>query len=598
MSFRPPELSKEISAVLGRKKIASPTVRVQKASRSKVPEEGWNSTNARGPAGRRLIRDLVTAQRVAAAKGIKSYSQKMRDFFDQQANRIVARFDRSYINYAGRRKGWEGYLKKEYEINIDPGSHYVMWDEAISSVLGEMDQEFYSLSSKEIQSVADIAHTSTVSLLGGTTAALSAPLLNRRVRDMASQVTNVSETTRRRLRKELERAVYEEGLTVAETVQRLRKRIPEINANRIPTIARTEMGRAADEGRKQGLKDSGVVTHVSVIGCESREQGSPQYRGESTCNIQNVPIGDVDQLVFHPNHTGTIVASRFKGDEPEARIGEAAPPAVNNSPTAPLIDAPERDLYNPEVSMDEYKFRFESSRLNFTGGKDDLERFSNEFDQMPDTFVPEFFSAISNLGEASYTVSRLNKETWSINATAPGAIITRSINMVEKVAEHRFFTLETGKGGKGFGKELLKGHLPLYKKLGIKKVRVHANIDVGGYAWARYGFVPDAGEQTNFIRGQVGSRASDLLSEVEDPIAFYGESMAKELSALSLANWTDPTKIRSIAALKGKVPKSYFNGFGGDTIGKALLLGSDWEGELDLTDPVSLKTFQKYLGLE
>jgi hypothetical protein len=26
--------------------------------------------------------------------------------------------------------------------------------------------------------------------------------------------------------------------------------------------------------------------------------------------------------------------------------------------------------------------------------------------------------------------------------------------------------------------------------MGVTKVKVHANIDVGGYAWARFGFVP------------------------------------------------------------------------------------------------------------
>ena len=55
-----------------------------------------------------------------------------------------------------------------------------------------------------------------------------------------------------------------------------------------------------------------MITHVSVIGCEAREPGSPQYRGESTCNIQDVPINDADKLEFHPNHTGTIVPSRFR----------------------------------------------------------------------------------------------------------------------------------------------------------------------------------------------------------------------------------------------------------------------------------------------
>ena len=38
---------------------------------------------------------------------------------------------------------------------------------------------------------------------------------------------------------------------------------------------------------------------------------------------------------------------------------------------------------------------------------------------------------------------------------------------------------------------MLKAQFDEYEKLGVAKVTVHANIDVGGYAWARFGFVPD-----------------------------------------------------------------------------------------------------------
>ena len=104
---------------------------------------------------------------------------------------------------------------------------------------------------------------------------------------------------------------------MAETAKYLRGNFPERSRNRISTIARTELGQAADEGRKQSMKDLGTVTHVSVIGCEAREAASPTYRGESTCNIEDVPIGDMDTLEFHINHTGTIVPSRFAGEEVE-----------------------------------------------------------------------------------------------------------------------------------------------------------------------------------------------------------------------------------------------------------------------------------------
>jgi hypothetical protein len=37
---------------------------------------------------------------------------------------------------------------------------------------------------------------------------------------------------------------------------------------------------------------------------------------------------------------------------------------------------------------------------------------------------------------------------------------------------------------------MLSGNVELYSKLGIPKLDVHANINVGGYSWAKYGYVP------------------------------------------------------------------------------------------------------------
>ena len=88
--------------------------------------------------------------------------------------------------------------------------------------------------------------------------------------------------------------------------------LPAFNASRINTIARTETNNAWTRGSVASFQESTTLSHVSVIGCEAREPNSPQYRGESTCNVQDVPVEDAGLLDFHPNHTGTIVPSRFR----------------------------------------------------------------------------------------------------------------------------------------------------------------------------------------------------------------------------------------------------------------------------------------------
>jgi len=129
---------------------------------------------------------------------------------------------------------------------------------------------------------------------------------------IAGRVTKINKTTRTLLKQEIQNAL-KEGLSVAETSKKLREMLPRMN-RRIPTIVRTEMGRATDEGVKQALKESRVVTHCSVMGCE-KEEPLFTYNGQSTCNVEGVPIGEVDGVEFHINHTGAWVPSRFKSAE-------------------------------------------------------------------------------------------------------------------------------------------------------------------------------------------------------------------------------------------------------------------------------------------
>jgi hypothetical protein len=67
---------------------------------------------------------------------------------------------------------------------------------------------------------------------------------------------------------------------------------------------------------------------------------------------------------------------------------------------------------------------------------------------------------------------------------------TRTIDWDAKTATSDYFALNRGATGANVGKQLLAGNIEAYERMGIEKVKVHANIDVGGYAWAKYGYVP------------------------------------------------------------------------------------------------------------
>lgn len=71
---------------------------------------------------------------------------------------------------------------------------------------------------------------------------------------------------------------------------------------------------------------------------------------------------------------------------------------------------------------------------------------------------------------------------------------TREIDLKNNKAESAYFALNSGAQGKGEGKTLLAANVEMYQELGLDEVKVHANIDVGGYAWAKYGYVPTEDE--------------------------------------------------------------------------------------------------------
>lgn len=280
--------------------------------KSAVPEGGWTRENFGRAERERLWRDQVRATKGETARGIKNLLPTLTRLFERYVNevaeRVLAAYDRTGRDLPGKApraitlEGLTGDLS--------------VWAQAIDDVLGVADAEMLLEVTPQIQSVLDATYAKHSILLGVAdpvaTAAASSHLRLDRARSLASRITNINETTRRRINLSVTRA-YEAGLSPRAVAKQIMADAPGIATYRIPTIARTEMGRAADEGTKQAMLDSGVVAYASVIGCSAIEPNIPTYNGVPTCNIDNVPVRDVDQLEFHINHTGVIVASGFGG---------------------------------------------------------------------------------------------------------------------------------------------------------------------------------------------------------------------------------------------------------------------------------------------
>ena len=140
-----------------------------------------------------------------------------------------------------------------------------------------------------------------------------------------------------------------------------------------------------------------------------------------------------------------------------------------------------------------------------------------------------------------------------------------------KEVQHSLFILPKDLQGRGISKKVLSCFYKEYKKAGIAKINVHANIDVGGYTWAKYGFAAEKRDVDDLITYFKTSRKDKKhTKEIEDMVRnFYSKNDVKTLFPMNLIS-----------------EKTY---------GKDMLLDSSWYGVIDMNDAEQIKIFEKYL---
>jgi hypothetical protein len=299
-----------------------------------IPKEGWNArTFARH--GQALLVTMARTAKITQRRAATVVARTANDIFRQQLERVIKKVEKKLKSAGG---------KNAMRELLFP-AHEALWMQAIEEVFREEGIEVVTRLVPPIQSTMAQGYSKTQILMGQETDVAVSSVIARESREIAAKITRINETTRQQFRRQIATAM-DEGLTVTETAERMRQVMPTLNGSRSLTIARTELNRAWTAGAIKSMQQSSTITHVSVIGCEAREDKSPQYRGESTCNIQDVPIEDAHTLEFHINHTGTVVPSRFKDedgrDDPNAdrpNVLDKPPTGGDWSPVMAMADA-------------------------------------------------------------------------------------------------------------------------------------------------------------------------------------------------------------------------------------------------------------------
>lgn len=138
---------------------------------------------------------------------------------------------------------------------------------------------------------------------------------------------------------------------------------------------------------------------------------------------------------------------------------------------------------------------------------------------------------------------------------------------VPPLVEHASFILAPELQGKGIAKEFLQSNIAAYKSIGVSTVELHANVDIGGYAWAKFGFLPVPGS----IRALKDFGHLDENGKIKSPAA-----------------------LRALETLDNNKPRDLWK-LADSAVGKEALLGTSWHGALHLDDPVAMRRFDNYI---
>ena len=222
------------------------------------------------------------------------------------------------------------------------------------------------------------------------------------------------------------------------------------------------------------------------------------------------------------------------------------------------------------ISLPEVKeiYRFQQSKID----ENDWVAFAGRFDHV------SLYSEIKSIAEdygielIAPLISDIDSGQFKIEYSDADGLFTLTRHIFREegtgliIANHSHFELPKRLQHKGISKRLLSACYRAYEKMGVSEMRVRANLDVGGYTWAKYGFY--AKNRAEALKVAEFDNVSDSIIE-----GYYRKN--------GLSN-DKPFPMYLLAETES---------------GLGLLLGSSWDGYINMTDRQMVRHFKGYLGL-
>jgi Phage Mu protein F like protein len=167
-----------------------------------------------------------------------------------------------------------------------------------------------------------------------------------------------------------------------------------------------------------------------------------------------------------------------------------------------------------------------------------------------------------------------NSTNFSYSAYRGDFYLSRNLIVKDNVRTvyHNYFQLPNNFQDGGTSRNVFKELYSQYKASKIKQIDVTAGLDVGGYAWARYGFL-----------------ATDINDVMR--IRYKAERFLND-GKINEAQFKDLNKIISSNKRKKAFPMYLI---AETNYGKDLLLETNWKGKIDLSNKIQRIRFENYL---
>jgi hypothetical protein len=218
------------------------------------------------------------------------------------------------------------------------------------------------------------------------------------------------------------------------------------------------------------------------------------------------------------------------------------------------------------------------------------------------------FNRATLRAKTEYGQATINFEAYQVKVHgAQSSLIERTLNFTTGEVHHDYLRLNREDEGSGATRKHFAAVIPLYKKMGMKEITLSANLELGAYAWARYGFktpTPRAFKET--VEGQMNDAVLGKKLSPEETAEFKGlKALLREnINSHSLPKlFTDAnTPHLDAMARRGQIfPRVPGAGtqeaqLKRQRFAKSMLYNKTWGGFLKLDDSESMSRMNDYLS--